>query len=141
VSDRTPTLTPDWLSGHIDELLDRGPGFVGMAGVTYLELDSSDEPMSLIAADVAGLVLAEWDSSDDVDVRFVPWREVRGVGVHGADLDIYLSGEQQTVSFEMNFPDDDEMTEEQETAAEEEREKQARDLARKITAMMRRAGR
>lgn len=141
MSDRTPALTPDWLSAHIDELLDRGPAFVGMSGVTYLELDSSDEPMSLIAADVAGLVLASWDSSDDVDVRFVPWREVRGVGVHGTDLDIYLVGERQTVSFEMNFPDEDEMTEEQEEAAEEERAKQARSLALRITMLMRRAGR
>lgn len=134
MSDTTPALTPDWLSGHIDELLDRGPGFVGMAGITYLELDSSDEPMSLIAADVAGLVLAHWDSSDDVDVRFVPWREVRGVGVHGADLDIYLAGEQRTVSFEIDLPTG-------ESDDEKERDKQTRDLARKITAMMRRAGR
>ena len=126
MSDRTPDLTPDWLSAHIDELLDRGPGFVGMSGVTYVELDSTEDPMSLIAA-----VLADWDSSGDVDVRFVPWRGVRAVGVHGYDLDIYLSDQDQSTSFPV-YTDNDE-------DPDSARAERARELALKITAMMRRS--
>lgn len=87
------TLSPDWLGLYVAEVLstDFGCGLRTASGdISLVETDNDREPLSLLVAAPAGLVMGEWDGPDHIEVEFVPWREVRAVGVDGTDLTVTL---------------------------------------------------
>lgn len=127
------TITPEWASAYVDQILDRGPGTYGGSNLTFVERDIDGAPHSFLAATSNGVALGTY-SDTEPEISFVPWREVYAIGLDGTDLEVVLKV--SAVTFDLGISQD-----ESDDAAERKDLEFARDFASRLILAMPRSAR